>query len=75
MTLYELTQNTTVQSDVTIIPMDRDNKELDHFHTEFTEDLAYAGWPDEWDDWEVVYIYVGPSTHDLVIEIKEQEEE
>ena len=75
MTLYELVQNTTIQSDVDIIPMDKDGNELDHFHTDFTEDLAYAGWPDDWEDYEVVYIYVSPSTHNLVIEIREQEEE
>lgn len=74
MTLYELVQNTTIQSDVDIIPMDKDGNELDHFHVDSTDDLAYAGWPDEWEDFEVKYIYVN-SYHNLVIEVREKEEE
>ena len=75
MTLYELVNNTTIQSNVAIIPMDEDGNELGGFHIDFTEDLAYAGWPEEWEDYEVTYIYASPSTHELVIEIREQEEE
>ena len=54
--------------------MDKDGNELDHFHVDSTDDLAYAGWPDEWEDFEVKYIYVN-SYHNLVIEVREKEEE
>lgn len=74
MTLYELVNNTTIQSNVTIIPTDKDGNELEHFHVDFTDDLAYAGWPGDWEDYEVGYIYVN-SNHNLVIEIREKEEE
>ena len=74
MTLYELVNNTTIQSNVTIIPTDKDGNELEHFHVDFTDDLAYAGWPGDWEDYEVVYIYVN-SYHNLVIEIRKKEEE
>lgn len=75
MTLYELVNNTTIQSNVTIIPTDKDGNELEHFHVDFTDDLAYAGWPGDWEDYEVTYIYASHSTHELVIEIREQEDE
>ena len=73
MTLYELVNNATIQGNVTIIPTDKDGKELGHFHVNSTDDLAYAGWDDEWEDWGVGYIFVD-QYHNLVIEIREQED-
>ena len=73
MTLYELVNNTAIQGNVTIIPTDKDGKELSHFHVDCTDDLAYAGWDDEWEDWEVGYIFVD-RYYNLVIEIREKEE-
>ena len=76
MTLYELVNNTTIQGNVFIQPFDTDGRELDGFSVKDTEDLSGScggkDWVDEWDEWEVNYIYV--NIHGiLVIEIQEDE--
>lgn len=76
MTLYELMNNTTIQGDVLIQPYDVDGRVLDGFCVKCTADLSGAcsgaDWQEEWDEWEVNYIYV--NIHGvLVIEIQEEE--
>ena len=73
MTLYELVNNTTIQGNAMILPFNMNGDELAPILINDADDVAgYSGEYDDYEDWEVTFIYVD-RLKNLVIEVQEEE--
>ncbi|MBO5969204.1 MAG: hypothetical protein J6S14_11985 [Clostridia bacterium] len=72
MTLYELINNTTIQGNVDITCF-VDGIETDSETFLHTDDLASVSFPEEWEDYEVKYIWASNDGY-IHIEIYKEED-